>query len=197
MEIKLVTGVGDISLEAITGHFDVTTSKGELNVSELNGSISGATGNGKITALKSKGEITLRSGKGDICISDSKGIVNASSGNGDLDISRVVLEGASSFTTSRGTSMVVLGESLSGDINVSSSSGKAILNFNNFKMEGVFTMRVGKGAKINSPFKFDRSVEQTEPGNKQRWISKTTKVGKSTNNIRISTATGSIQIIKG
>ena len=116
-------------------------------------------------------------------------------GSGRIDVSDAVIDGASSFSAGSGNVTVVLAESPAADLTISTGSGKAVLRYRGYPIEGYFefTALQSRG-KIVSPFGFDDESTFTQDG--RTYMRKSFTLEKSDPKVTIRTGSGTAELKK-
>ena len=114
----------------------------------------------EIEADNIKGYIDMSTASGNIDVADSQGTFELSCASGDIDASNILIEAESSFSTASGKVYVMPAKSPEYDLELSTASGRATLDYHGNPIIGYFefTARKDKG-KITSPIKFDKEEE--------------------------------------
>jgi DUF4097 and DUF4098 domain-containing protein YvlB len=110
--LSLKSGAGDISVEHVTGHAEVTAGSGDVRLRELGDSAVIKSSNGDTWVGVAGGDLRLNTANGDITVEQSRASVVAKTAHGDVRLGEVV----------RGT--VVL-ETKLGDLEVGIREGTA------------------------------------------------------------------------
>jgi hypothetical protein len=121
--LKLKGGVGNITVERVAGHAEVTTGAGDVRVREL-----GATGviknsNGDTWVGAATGDLRISAANGDIAVDVSQASVGAKSANGDVRLGEVV-RGAVVLETKLGDLEVGIPEGTAAWLDVRSTAGR-------------------------------------------------------------------------
>jgi len=193
--IETETASGDISLDGCNGDFRISTASGDITINDAEGELDLSTASGDVKGSKLRGDIELSSASGDVKLRDSKGYFDLSAASGDVKVSDAILSGASEFSTASGDVSVSLAKSSEFDIEVSSASGDANLDYNGNQVKGYFELTARKKrGKIKSSFEFDNEKEFEK--NDQTYIRKSFTKGSKTPKIYISTASGTASLKK-
>jgi DUF4097 and DUF4098 domain-containing protein YvlB len=88
--LSLKTGVGDISVDQVTGHADVTAGSGEVRLRALDSSAVVKNSNGDTWVGLAAGDVRVSAANGDIAVDRSEASVGAKSANGDVRLGEVV-----------------------------------------------------------------------------------------------------------
>jgi DUF4097 and DUF4098 domain-containing protein YvlB len=188
-DVDISTASGDANLVNLEGDIEISTASGDIKIEESRGEIELSTASGDIKADGVSGEIDFGAASGDISISDSKGTFDVGCASGDIDVKGVSIEGASEFSVASGSVEVSLAETCGYDLELSSASGNAILDYNGNEVKGFFEFTVHKRrGKIVCPFDFDDEEEFEE--NDQKYVRKSFSKGGDTPRIELSTASG-------
>jgi hypothetical protein len=134
-------------------------------------------------------DLKFNSASGSITLSDIKGKFEINTASGSIIAKGISIRENSNFVSASGYVQVSLKEGPQCELLLSSSSGIAILDYNNLPIIGTIEMkaRVLKG-EIQCPFKFDHASEKEFGG--QLYDLKYFKREKESPTIRIYTASG-------
>ena len=187
--LDIESASGDAWISGCSGELSVSTASGDVILDNLSGEIDVNTASGDIEATGITGLISLDAASGDIEIENSRGEFNVGVASGDVDASGVILEEQSCFGTASGSVVVELGESATNDLEISSASGRAVLNYGGNPVKGSFEFiaRVDRG-RITSPLEFDD--EETFYRHDKEYHRKSFTKGNDTPHIAISTSSG-------
>jgi len=133
--------------------------------------------------------IICSSSSGNIYLDNVALSIKAETSSGDIIAKGIKFIDNSEFNSSSGDVDITLSESPSFNISASSSSGDAVISYNNNRIAGTIIMeaRVDAG-NIISPFKFD--TEKEELLGEQKYMIKSFKLGSELPIIKIHTASG-------
>ena len=193
--VEASTASGDITVENSEGEIDISSASGDIEISEAKGELSVSTASGDVKAYNVNGEIELSTASGDIKVKKSYGGLDLSTASGDIDAKGVTLNEEGSFSAASGDIEVSLAKTAEYDIEVSTASGDAILDYSGNELRGYFelTARKDKG-DISAPVSFDREEEFEKHGRTYERKSFSTK-GNSPK-IIISTSSGKAALKK-
>lgn len=194
-EVKITTASGDIIVENINGESEISSASGDVSARDCKDGLEITTASGNIDAYNILGEIVLKTASGDIQLIGAKGTFMLKSASGNVEAKNVEILGESNFKTASGNVNVILANTPTHDIVISSASGNSVLDFNGNEIKGTFefSARVDKG-EIVSPIKFDKEEIIDKNGND--YDLKTFTTGESTPLIKIKTASGEAKLIK-
>lgn len=191
------TGSGDYLWKSITGNSEINTGSGNISIDDFHGDIDLNTGSGDVDIMKSEGDLHANSGSGKINLLGVKGKLSANVGSGNIVGKELVLTGKGLFNSGSGDVFIKLATAPANSISVNSGSGDATLDFNGNKMEGKIIMTVNKKhGKIVAPFQFDKTEELNEDGDDNIRIRKTAQLGTKDVEIKISSGSGTAEVIK-
>ncbi|UCD36769.1 MAG: DUF4097 family beta strand repeat protein [Fidelibacterota bacterium] len=175
IDIEFSSASGNLTMTDHQGGLDASTASGEISLDNVDGAIEASTASGKVDVSQAVGELQL------------------SSASGDVDCEGVAITAASSFSSASGDVSVVVAESPSHDVSVSSASGRAVMNYNGNPVTGtfVFTARQDLGT-IVSPYTFDSETTFTQVD--VIYDLKTFIRGGATPSITIATASGTAEL---
>lgn len=189
------TASGDLELADASGTFTLHTASGDVKLTGLAGKIEAQSASGDCMAEHLSGEVSLHSASGDVSLDGAKGMLEVKSASGDISASGIELEGSSKFSSASGDVRVVLAKSAAFDLDVSSASGDAQLNYNGNPLQGYFEFQArASDGTIRSPVKFDREEENVRYG--EKYLIKSFKKGSDTPRIRIHTASGEAALLE-
>ena len=208
-EVELSTASGDVSLEdlsnvvdasaasgdftilACKGELEVSTASGDIDITELTGKVDFSTASGDIKSSQLNGEVEFSTASGDIRIRNSEGSFELSCASGDIEASDLTLTEESSFSTASGDVEVGLAQSAEHDLEISTASGDAKLDYNGNEIKGYFEFTAKKrSGSIRSPIDFDREEEYGRNGDE--YVRKSFTKGGKTPVVLISTSSGSV-----
>jgi DUF4097 and DUF4098 domain-containing protein YvlB len=187
--IKANTASGEITVKNSEGELKISTASGDVTIQDTRGEFDISTASGGIDAVKIQGTMEMSTASGDIDVEDSKGSFELSCASGSVEASNILIEEESSFSTASGKVRVSLAKSSEFDLELSSASGSATLDYHGNPVKGAFefTARKDRG-RIVSPFKFDKEEEFERYD--QIYIRKSFTKGGGMPRITISTASG-------
>lgn len=189
IELNVGTGSGSIEVNDVTGRMRINTGSGSIRISKTDGEVDANTGSGSIRLRDSKGDADLNTGSGSIRVEEVEGSFDLNTGSGSIEATGVTITGDSDFNTGSGRVEVELAAELNHDLDISTGSGSATLDFNGTEIAGQFYLETNKRSDITAPFSFDKEYEEEGRGRNNTRIIKETKIG--TKNIRIKMETGS------
>ncbi len=213
MELEVNLATGSVDIENFSGHFKGNSGTGSFDLVNAEGEITLNSGTGSVRIENGKGELDLNSGTGSVRVYSVEGMVKCNSGTGKVEIQKskggftgssgtgkVIVAGTtitadSKFNSVTGSVKVELAAATTADIEVSSGTGNATLNFAGADFAGTLTMVCGKRkGNIQAPFSFDEEWTEGQGNNQKLYKSK--RFGQSDASIRISTGTGKAVAIK-
>jgi DUF4097 and DUF4098 domain-containing protein YvlB len=190
------TGSGNYSWKNVSGDSKINTGSGDINVSAYEGQLTLNTGSGDISVDDTNGDIKANAGSGSLSLTGIKGGVQANCGSGNVKAKELQLTKKGSFNSGSGDVLVVLTTPLAYDLSIGSGSGNAVLDSHGLKLEGELVMSANKrNGEIRAPFPFDKTEEIKENGNNSITIRKTVQLGVSPIQIKISTGSGTAEVI--
>lgn len=193
--VEVSTASGDVELWDMKCDVEVSTASGDITLENIAGDIEVSAASGDIEAEKINGNIDLSTASGDIDLTDSKGIFDVGCASGDLEADDVILKDVSSFATASGDVSVSLAKTAEYDLEVSSASGDALLDYKGNLIKGKFEFVARKRrGRILSPFKFDQEEEYERYH--QKYMRKIFTKGSSSPIIKIHTASGTAALKK-
>ncbi len=189
LEIEFSSASGDFRVSGIDGRFDGSTASGDFEFAKCSGEFKVSTASGDNRCTDCSGRFRLSTASGDCVLEDCTGSFAVSSASGDVEMRNAVTEDESNFSAASGDVEVVLAATPGHDLNVSSASGDAVLDFNGNAMRGYFELTCKRrGGKIVSPVDFDDEVEYERHG--QTYVRKSFTKGEGDQEISVSTASG-------
>ena len=188
-DVTAETASGDIDVRDFDGELRIETASGDVDIEASTGTLDVNTASGEITAIDVSGLIHFDAASGDVEIVGSEGTFQVGTASGDVNASKVTLDGMSEFSTASGEAYVALEKAAEYDLEVSSASGDAIVNYSGNTPIGYFefTAREDRG-EIDAPYDFDEEEEFRHY--RQRYMRKAFTRGGEEPHIEISTATG-------
>jgi len=166
-----------------------SSASGEFEAEDLDGEFDVSTASGDIRLINCKGLFELSSASGSVTLENCNGEFDVSSASGEVEGLGVVLDVPSEFTAASGDVEVVLASSPKVDLNVSTASGRALLDYNGNPLAGRFEFVCKeRSGRIDSPIEFDEEDRFRRHG--ERYISKTFTKGDNNPEITIHTASG-------
>ena len=194
-DLSVETASGNVTLEHCESDIEVSTASGNIDLSESSGRLEISTASGDIKARALDGSIRLSAASGDIDADGLTGEMEISSASGDVSAEAVRLTDASSFSSASGETAVTLADSPQHDIEVSSSSGTATLDFDGHPIVGSVEMyaRYREG-DITADIGFDH--EEKVHLNGQRYVVKKATLDKDSPMIVIRTGSGEAELRK-
>jgi DUF4097 and DUF4098 domain-containing protein YvlB len=188
-DIDISTASGDATLVNLEGDVEISTASGDIEIEDSEGDIELSTASGDIDATDVSGDIDLGAASGDIKISGSRGTFDVGCASGDIDAKGMKIEGESEFSAASGSVEISLAETCEYDLEISSASGNAILDYNGNEVKGFFEFTVHKRrGKISCPFDFDEEEEFEE--HDQTYVRKSFSRKGDSPRIELSTASG-------
>lgn len=199
IELDANSGSGNVEVDNITGDTRLSTGSGNIDARNMDGGLRANTGSGTIRVSDVKGDTDLNTGSGNIRAKGLEGALELSTGSGNVDAVGVIITDHSRFSTGSGNVDVELGGELSSDLQLTTGSGNATLDFNGVKIEGKFTMEASSKNSISAPFKFDREYDEDGGsgwrGRNKRYVKEAT-IGSKDIRIDISSGSGSARVRK-
>jgi DUF4097 and DUF4098 domain-containing protein YvlB len=194
-EVQVSTASGDVEAKGLQGQVKFSTASGDVDFSGLTGEIKISTASGRINGNNMEGEIKLSTASGKIDVFTAAGGFEVSAASGNIELNEIVLKAESSFSAASGDVEVTLGESPAYDLEVSTASGDAVLNFNNHPIKGLvkMTAKANRG-RIKAPFEFDDEEYYFKWNNE--YVTKTVKKVSDRPRIEIRTASGKAVLLE-
>ncbi len=196
IEIRFGSASGGLEIEDLTGEFNAETASGDIVAVNCKGDFDLSTASGDVEFRDCEGDFQLSSASGDVEVSDCSGGFEVSTASGSVRAEGVTLSDVSSFTTASGRVVVVLGATAEHDLNVSTASGRATLDYGGNEIKGYFELgcKVRSG-RIVSPFDFDDEEQYRRWGDRyvRKWFTK----GSDSPQIFIETASGKAVLMEG
>jgi len=191
------TGSGNYTWRNVSGDSKINTGSGDIIITEYDGKINMNTGSGDISIDNINGDVKANAGSGNLLLTKVKGGVQANSGSGNVKASELQLTNKGSFNSGSGDVLVVLTTPLANDLSINSGSGDAVLDNKGLKLEGKLVMSANKrNGEIKAPYSFEKTEEINENGDNSVTIRKTVQLGASPIQIKISTGSGTAEVIK-
>ncbi len=199
IELDANSGSGNVEAENITGDTRLSTGSGNIYARNVDGELRANTGSGTIRVSDVKGDTDLNTGSGNIRANGMEGALQLSTGSGNVDAVGVIITDHSRFSAGSGNVDVELGGELSSDLQLTTGSGNAVLDFNGVKIEGKFTLEASSKNSISAPFNFDKEYEEdngnSRRGRNKRYIKEAT-IGSKDIRIDVSSGSGSARVRK-
>ncbi len=214
--IAMDTASGGVEAEMLSAHFEIDTASGDFvlrggailtgsDISTASGDfelsnvtvgdgvgMSTASGDIELDAVTGGRGFEFSTASGDVTVRNSTGILEASSASGDVRVYNSELSGASRFSSASGDVTVQLDAMPAHDLELSSASGNVELAAG---FGSDFTLVMSKGedrGRIRSPFDF--TSEETYERHGQTYERKTVVRGSGGPEIRLSTASGNVEV---
>ncbi|MEO6456928.1 MAG: DUF4097 family beta strand repeat-containing protein [Chloroflexia bacterium] len=121
--LNLTNGYGNVTVDRVVGHADITAGSGAVRIREIDGSATIKNSNGNTTIGEVTGELRLNAANGDISIDRTLTLVTAKTANGNIRIGEVV-RGSILLETAYGKLEVGIREGTAAWLDVSSQYGK-------------------------------------------------------------------------
>jgi len=171
------------------------SASGSFRLSGLESTAAAETASGDIEVNAASGTFTLQSASGRVTLTEVAGKIQARSASGNVDARGVALSGSSEFSSASGHANVALAKSAAFDLDVSSASGSARLNYNNQPLQGRYELEVRKSnGAIHAPVPFEREEEVVHGG--ETYLVKSFHKGKDVPRIRIHSASGKAVLVE-
>ena len=150
---------------------EFSSASGGMMVEDYTGELHGNTASGAYELINCKGLFELSTASGSYDIENCQGEFNIHSASGNIDVTGVIITEESQFGSASGNVRVTLGATPEHDLNLSTASGRAVLDYDGNKMVGFFEMtaRYDKG-RISAPFEFNTVENYRRHG--QRYVTK-------------------------
>jgi hypothetical protein len=168
---------------------EFSTASGRFVISDLQGEFEASTASGDIEIDDCGGDFHFSTASGNIDARNCTGAFDLSTASGEITASSITLEEPGSFSTASGTAEVRPAKTPEFDLEVSSASGSAIVDYGGNPVKGTFEFTTKKrhGA-IDSPYAFDHEQEFSRYGD--QYVRKTFTKGTDSPLVKISTASG-------
>jgi hypothetical protein len=119
----LKSGAGDISVDRVTGHADVTTGSGDVRLRELDRGAVVKNANGDVWVGAAGGDVRVKAANGSVAIDVATAGVDARSANGDVRLGEAV-RGAVTLATHAGDVEVGVRPGSAAWLDVTATGGK-------------------------------------------------------------------------
>jgi DUF4097 and DUF4098 domain-containing protein YvlB len=193
--IEASTASGDVTIVNCRGDIRLNTASGDIEIDDFSGEIRANTASGDIEAQNTDGNVELRTASGNIRVDGLKGWLQVGAASGNIRASRVTVTQESSFSTASGDAVVSLSSTPDADLDLSSASGDAVLQFNGNAIKGQFEFTAQlRDGEISSPFTIDDEERFHRHG--QEFVRKSFTRDSQTPKIRISTGSGEAALEK-
>ncbi len=192
------TASGDIALTdvVIGDDVDFDTASGDIVLTDVvigdDVNFDTASGDVEITGVRTGAGFDASTASGNVRIERSEGVLRGSSASGNVHVIETALTGPSKFSSASGDVTVRLTALPEYELEASSASGDVRFDAafgNDFTL--VMTKREDRG-RINSPF--EPTSEETFRRNNRQYVRQTVERGSGGPEIRLSTASGSIEV---
>lgn len=195
VEVSFNSASGGMKAIGLNGRFSSVTASGSVRIDDCTGDFRFSAASGDIELRDCSGSFELGSASGDLQLQDCTGEFEASSASGDVDAELVSLDAISSFSAASGSVNVVLAKSAAYDLEISSASGDAVLNYGGNKIVGYFefTARYRSG-RIVAPYAFESEEEFERYGD--RYVRKWFTEGSDKPQILVQTGSGTVRLEK-
>jgi DUF4097 and DUF4098 domain-containing protein YvlB len=124
-KLSVKSGAGDIVVEHVTGHADVTSGSGDVRLGALDATAAIKNSNGDTWVGVAGGELRLHAANGDIAVGEARAGVGAKSANGDVRLGAVA-RGSVVLETKIGELEVGIREGSAAWLDVSSHTGRVL-----------------------------------------------------------------------
>ena len=121
--VRLRTGIGDIGVDRVTGHAEITAGSGEVRARRLEATAVIKSSNGDTWIGEAGGELRVSAANGDIAVDVSKAGVVAKSANGDVRLGEVA-RGSVVLETALGDLEVGIREGTAAWLDVCAAAGR-------------------------------------------------------------------------
>ncbi|MFZ5981093.1 MAG: DUF4097 family beta strand repeat-containing protein [Candidatus Zixiibacteriota bacterium] len=194
-DIDVETASGDIELIQCEGAFEIETASGNITLDNCRGEIDIETASGDIDTRDCYGRLDLGTASGDVELDGCTGEFSAGTASGDIDARDIIIEDASTFDAASGDVYVLLAKTPEHDLQLSTASGRAVLDYNGHPLKGFFefTARL-KNGDIDAPYKFEHTEEIER--HDQEYIRKSFTLDSDTPEIIMETASGRVSLEK-
>jgi DUF4097 and DUF4098 domain-containing protein YvlB len=122
-KLNLKSGAGDITVEHVSSHAEVTTGSGDVRLREVDGTAVIKNSNGDTWVGEAAGELRLNAANGDIAVERAQAGVAAKSANGSVRVGEVA-RGSVVLETKIGELEVGIREGSAAWLDVSSGAGR-------------------------------------------------------------------------
>lgn len=117
------TSAGDITVEAIAGTAELSSSTGQIRVGHLGGTATVKASNGRVLIGEVVGDLVVKSANGDVAVDIARANVSASTANGDVLVNDLV-RGRASLKTGCGKIAVGIHSGTAAKLDLGSSFGR-------------------------------------------------------------------------
>jgi hypothetical protein len=121
--VTIKSGTGDITVDHVVGHADITAGSGDVRVRELGATAVIKNSNGDTWVGVANGDLRVNAANGDIAVDLARATVGAKSANGDVRLGEVV-RGSVVLETHLGDLEVGIREGTAAWLDVRSTAGK-------------------------------------------------------------------------
>jgi DUF4097 and DUF4098 domain-containing protein YvlB len=152
--IEFASASGDLKIDGLKSEVEAKTASGDIKLSSINGTLKIKSASGDIHVTGSTGDIKIKSASGDIKLQNAGGELQVKTASGDVKANGIELEKESSLASVSGEVEIKLTKSLTVDLEISTVSGDATLDYNGNPVKGHFVFK-GMVKNFNCPFPFD------------------------------------------
>jgi hypothetical protein len=121
--LSLKTGIGDIAVERVTGHADISSGSGDIRLRRLDGSAVVKNSNGETWVGEAGGDLRVNAANGSIAVDAAQASVVAKSSNGDVRLGQAV-RGSVVLETQLGDVEVAIPEGTAAWLDVRANAGR-------------------------------------------------------------------------
>ncbi|MBU8933900.1 MAG: DUF4097 domain-containing protein [candidate division Zixibacteria bacterium] len=155
-EIEFSSASGDLIIADMKGDFSAETASGDVQIENCSGEFEFSTASGDIEMIDCQGVFEMSTASGEIEMTTCRGEFDLGTASGDIDAVDIILEFASSFSTASGSVEVTLAETAEFDLEVSTASGRATLDYGGNPIKGSFEfVSKDRRGRIRCPFDFE------------------------------------------
>lgn len=88
-DLRVHTGLGDVTVERVAGRAEIKTGSGKVRIREIDGSATIKNGNGSTHIVDAAGELHVSAGNGDVSVERAGAATTVKASNGDISIGEV------------------------------------------------------------------------------------------------------------
>jgi hypothetical protein len=121
--LSLKTGIGDIAVERVTGHADISSGSGDIRLRRLDASAVVKNSNGDTWVGEAGGDLRVNAANGSIAVDAAQASVVAKSSNGDVRLGQAV-RGSVVLETQLGDVEVAIPEGTAAWLDVRANAGR-------------------------------------------------------------------------
>jgi len=193
--IDFKTASGDMRIADMKGAFSASSASGDFYIEKCSGEFDFNTASGDIELVNCTGYFDASTASGDIDIDDCQGEFDVNTASGDVEGIEVTFTDESRFNTASGSVEIVLAQTVEHDLEISTASGRVILDYNGHPMKGHYEfISKHRNGRVSAPFDFDEEHVERFRRWGDRYVRQTYTKDSDTPYIELSTASGKVSL---